>query len=124
MASIKNFELHKSVCVKHVMIVGNVTMVDEQVVTIVTNLKDPQIPARTITIHRRQIGDKTIEVSVDNGAKEQASDLTNKELAEMEAQWKQFWRPTITEEQIHTAINTSETDYDPTEEIQVQDEIA
>ena len=115
-----NVEYHKCMAVKHEMVVGDDTLVEEQRWISVTGPKESDTKPRIIKIHKRQIGDQSITIVEENGHKKRFSDLSQKEQDELEDKWEKLWVPKISKEQIKKVVQT-EIDEEQLKELEFED---
>jgi len=86
--------------------VEDVTMIEERTWSRITGPAHTE--AKLFVTQRRQIGDKFIRISEENGNSLKTTDLSQKEEKEFEDKWKRLWNHKIFDD-IQTAIST-ETD--------------
>ncbi len=113
-------ELHKGMCVRHELAIGDETLVEEQRWISVTVPKSSDTKSRIIKTHKLQIGDKSVTTVEENEKKKRISNLSQKEQDELEDKWEELWMPKISKEKIEKVVK-AEVDGKRLEEVQFKD---
>lgn len=97
-------ENHKVVVMEHDLVVDGTSLSERKQLTDVQT-EDGSAPPRSIMVHTRKIGDRSLEVKevrVDGEVKETtiSTEMSNKEVKKFQKEWQEKWCPTITDEQI------------------------
>jgi len=97
-------EVHSTILSIHTLVVDGVEFVEEKKTTTVTS-KDSGTKLGEIISHKRQIGDKSVTLTQENGEKKEETDLTDEERKEFDSDWNQKWRPTLKYEEVEKMLD-------------------
>ncbi len=118
--STNSVEYHKGMTVRHELVIGDETLVEERRWISVTGPKDSDTKSRIIRVRKQQIGSKSITTVEENGHKRRITDLSQEEQDELEDKWEKLWVPKISEDNIKSVIQT-EIDEEKLKELQFED---